>query len=93
MSAKRINIKAWECRCERPQCPGKGKPWISKGKELPKYCVFCKTIRWNGQPDRRVRAKKMTDKQRREYNRLKQQQSRARRKQEQKGKYVPLERP
>lgn len=78
MSAKKITVKMWECRCELSDCPSKGEPWMSRGEYPPKRCSTCKRLTWN-RPDQRIREDKMTEEELREYNRVKQAESRARR--------------
>lgn len=83
MSAKQITIRVWKCRCNLPDCPGDGKPWISRSKKPPRACSWCKRITWN-RPDRRVKEKTiadMTPDELREYNRTIQAESRKRKKQ------------
>ena len=77
MSAKQITLQAWKCRCNLPDCPGKGKPWISRGKQPPARCRWCKRLTWN-HADRRLKPK-MTREELRAYNREKQMESRQRR--------------
>lgn len=87
MSIKEIVIHTYSCRCDLPECPGKGKPWIAT-KGVPKRCRYCKRLAWNGK-GREVRKNAlpikyddMTDEERREYNRKKKTESRARIKKE-----------
>ena len=82
MSAKKITIHAYRCKCELPDCPGNGKPWTSHGNKPPRACRWCKRITWNRE-DRRLKPK-MTEAQRRTYNREKQAESRERKKKEKK---------
>lgn len=77
MSAKKITIHAYKCRCELPDCIGGGKAWTSHGMEKPRSCRWCKRRTWNGEDRRRRPA--MTEDERRAYNRKKQTESRARR--------------
>ena len=48
MAAKEITIKRYRCVCERPNCPGKGRPWISEEDKIPERCCWCKHRTWNG---------------------------------------------
>jgi hypothetical protein len=50
MSAKRIRVKAWACKCEREPC---GHEWVTLTDQLPKVCPKCKALTWN-----KVRGKK-----------------------------------
>lgn len=43
---QRVQLWVWEVRCERPQCPSKGVPWIAL-KE-PIICRYCRSREWNG---------------------------------------------
>jgi len=79
VSAKKITVKGWLCRCELLDCPGKGQTWVSHKVDPPRACRFCKRTTWNGTPDRRFKTGKAD---RRGYLRTKQAESRARRKKE-----------
>ncbi|HUD74349.1 MAG TPA: hypothetical protein VMQ76_04685 [Terracidiphilus sp.] len=48
MSVEKVEKIFSKCVCERPDCPGKGKPWYFKGGELPDRCHWCKRIKWWG---------------------------------------------
>jgi hypothetical protein len=52
MSANKINITRYRCVCDLPDCPGKGKPWISKDNTIPERCTYCGRRTWNS-PDKR----------------------------------------
>ena len=47
MSAKKITLTRYECKCELKNCPGKGNPWISKDAGIPERCTFCGRRTWN----------------------------------------------
>jgi len=53
MSAKKISLTRYECRCELRDCPGYGKSWISKDPEVPERCSFCGRRTWNGSDKRK----------------------------------------
>lgn len=53
MAAKKIKVERYHCTCELPDCVGKGKPWVTRGENLPTRCRWCKRHTWNG-VDRRV---------------------------------------
>ena len=79
-----ISTKHLRCTCEIPDCPSKGKPWISLGMDIPKRCPSCGRASWNnwdGKPIRRgpkLKANRMTADEKKEYNRRKKAESRAR---------------
>jgi hypothetical protein len=53
MSATKITLSRYECRCELPDCPGKGLSWISKDPIIPERCAFCGRRTWNGRDKRK----------------------------------------
>ena len=53
MSVKVVSKKVYECVCELPDCPSKGKPWLSKDLKIPPRCNFCHKYTWNGVDRRR----------------------------------------
>ncbi|HEX5426574.1 MAG TPA: hypothetical protein VFW94_23705 [Candidatus Acidoferrales bacterium] len=44
----RVQIWAWEVRCERPECQHRGIPWIFVGVDPPVICRYCRSREWNG---------------------------------------------
>jgi Ni,Fe-hydrogenase I small subunit len=54
---RRTRIPAWECICEQPGCPRRGKPWYSIGRRPPVACSTCKSREWNGKKARIVPAR------------------------------------
>ena len=78
MSATLVNKKVYRCVCELPDCRGKGRPWYSKDKTIPKRCTWCGRYTWNpDRIDKRVPKNARPDSIR-EYNRQKQAEFRAR---------------
>ena len=53
MSAEKIKSTRYRCRCELPDCPGKGEPWLSKGNRVPERCNWCLRRTWNGTDKRK----------------------------------------
>ncbi len=47
MSVRKIRKTVNECRCELPDCPSKGAPWISKDEKIPERCRTCLRYTWN----------------------------------------------
>jgi len=45
---EKIQIMAYRCVCERPECPSKGTPWIYPYAEPPTICRYCRSREWNG---------------------------------------------
>ena len=52
MSATKISLTRYECRCELPDCPGKGQPWVSRDAGIPERCTWCGRRTWNGRDKR-----------------------------------------
>ena len=75
MSATLVNKKVYKCICELPDCPGDGKPWLSRDQRIPPRCTHCHRFTWNG-TDRRV-PDNPQDGDIRAYNRKKQAEFRA----------------
>ena len=48
MSATKISLMRYECKCELRDCPGYGKSWVSKDPLVPERCAFCGRRTWNG---------------------------------------------
>lgn len=80
MSARVVSKSVYECVCELPDCPSKGTPWLSKELRIPQRCVACHRYTWNG-TDLRVPDDPQPD-DIRAYNRKKQAEARARRREE-----------
>ncbi len=53
MSVQKITQVRYQCRCDLPDCPGQGRPWISKDDHIPERCNYCGRRTWNGQDKRR----------------------------------------
>jgi hypothetical protein len=53
MSAEKITLTHYECRCELSDCPGHGKLWISRDPMIPERCAFCGRRTWNGRDKRK----------------------------------------
>lgn len=75
MSIEEIAATLYRCRCELPDCVGKGAPWESL--EILERCKWCRRRKWNGearrQPGRLAKLstplRQMSPEQRRIYNR------------------------
>jgi len=48
VSVERITKTVYKCVCELPDCPGRKKPWESKGDKIPRACKWCYRRTWNG---------------------------------------------
>ena len=48
MSVEKITQTRYRCKCELPDCKGKGKPWTSYGNLPPERCRWCGRRTWNG---------------------------------------------
>jgi hypothetical protein len=53
MSAEKITSTRYRCKCELKDCPGKGKPWVSKDAAIPERCAYCGRRTWNGTDQRK----------------------------------------
>lgn len=62
MSVVESTEKILICRCDLPDCPGAGQPWISRPEkpgedpQKPRRCRWCKRHTWDGE-DRRTWAR------------------------------------
>ena len=48
MSVEKVTKTVNRCVCQLPDCPGKGKPWLSKTERVPDRCAYCLRRTWNG---------------------------------------------
>jgi hypothetical protein len=53
VSAKKITLTRYECKCDLKDCAGKGEPWISKDEGIPERCTWCGRRTWNGKDKRK----------------------------------------
>lgn len=54
----KVQIFAWECVCENPECPSKGQPWIFPYDYPPTACRYCRSREWDGKKPLRGRPKR-----------------------------------
>ncbi len=52
MSATKIQLNRYLCRCDHKDCPGHGQSWLSKDENVPERCTFCGRRTWNGNDKR-----------------------------------------
>ena len=48
MSVEKITQTVNRCVCQLSDCPGEGKPWLSKDERVPERCTYCGRRTWNG---------------------------------------------
>ena len=55
MSIEKITSTRYRCRCELPDCPGNGKPWLSEDSKIPERCRWCRRRTWNPKDKRPIK--------------------------------------